>query len=377
MRKKLNAHTIIVSLSILIIGSGILVHLHNESQSLRRAQSMVSFEKVVHSIDVNIPAETISAYRNTLEFKEMLAILEDERPLCHSEAHNIGKAIYAETTDIRTALDICERTCNDGCFHGMIMGIFQTLTENASHTHASNTEHSDSHIVLTDDNKASVTNLLLSICSRDDVLSLTKGKQGDCMHALGHAVLFLANYNIEEALNLCRVFENDGFEYYCATGVYMERNLAVTSADNNQDPLEPCRAHTNFPSACFRYEIQELHDTNLLTYADVKHMCEALDERHLRIGCFHGLGFGYHSLVLQNPEALLDLCDAEDKTAMRLCIEGAVGVMESNHLGSSKPACALLPETMQSVCADAADVRDFGMDRDFSLYHITNDRENI
>lgn len=332
-----------------------------------------SYIEEIKNMRSEMPPEIVTAYQETLGLNTMLEILEAERPYCHSEAHNIGRAIYKEEGKIGKAIERCDRSCNDGCFHGLVMGVFEGLVGDVPpHIHPPEEAHTNPHVILTEENRESVTSMLRSICEREDVLTLTNGKQGDCFHALGHAAMFLASYDINNALELCSTFKDNGFEYYCATGAYMERNIVYSELDNEDGLLAPCLTNANFPSACFRYEIQELHDGKHASFEEVRNLCISIKDRELYAACYHGLGFGYHGLILRNEKNLETLCENEDPLAKRLCVEGAVGVMESNRYGTGTEACSILPPSEAEYCLHAASVRDFGMQRDFSLYYIKN-----
>ena len=194
---------------------------------------------------------------------------------------------------------------------------------------------------------------------------------GNCYHAVGHALAALAGYNIPESIELCGIFKKYGIGavYYCATGVYMERDISMGIQDSKtpSDPLYPCNKF-EFAAACFRYKVRRLYKLPE-QYEQATQTCLSLTgiERH---GCFHGLGFGGFSMVYKNPPSLNTLCGAGDEEDKRMCIEGAFGFINLYNTNISSAACEAYTVGKKEICIEALDIRNFGMERDFKRYSI-------
>ena len=48
------------------------------------------------------------------------------RDRCHPQGHGLGRAVYAQEQDFSSAVQKCAEGCNYGCFHGVIMELFNT-----------------------------------------------------------------------------------------------------------------------------------------------------------------------------------------------------------------------------------------------------------
>lgn len=63
-------------------------------------------------------------YLDTLGADGILDVLETAHPLCHSQAHELGRVIVARLKDLGVALSACKTRCTSGCMHGVLMEAF-------------------------------------------------------------------------------------------------------------------------------------------------------------------------------------------------------------------------------------------------------------
>lgn len=348
------------------IFAGIQYYVQSKVPEPVAQKSTVGFSQYLTELPgTDIPDEVAAAYIDELGFEETLATLTTTRPHCHSEAHALGRVLYNQSKDLGSAVMQCGRSCTDGCFHGVVMALFGNV---GSHTHDPNEAEHDPHPVMTDENKDEIINTLLTLCNDESIKTMTNGRPGDCFHATGHAALFITSYDTDAALALCKQFTDLGSQHYCATGVFMERNGAQNAADNDVILSHPCEASTEFAAACYRYELQEIHDKKLATQEDVLAHCQSLTDPAHQRGCFHGYGFAYHYSVQTNLQSIATLCQHGDTIAQELCVEGAIGAAGNQIPESIADACAYLPDHLQTACMTGVRERSFGMNRDFSRY---------
>lgn len=251
------------------------------------------------------------------------------------------------------------------------MGLF---SKGDVHSHAPDEPEHDPHPMLTEENRTEVERTLLTLCDDTAIQKVTNGRPGDCYHATGHAALFVTNYDTLAALDLCMQFTNLGAQHYCATGVYMERNITKGLDDNNVSLFYPCSEAGRFSAACYRYELQEIHDKQLAPQEAVLAHCQSLTNLVEQRGCFHGYGFAYHYSVQTNLPEIANLCRYGDTIAQELCVEGAIGAAGNQIPETITEACAYLPDYLQTACMTGVRERSFGMNRDFSRYtNLTSD----
>lgn len=271
-------------------------------------------------------------------------------PLCHDEGHTFGRVLYASIQDMSSALRTCEDVCNSGCMHGVLMEAF-ALT--------------DEHATLDD-----IIPRAEELCENNDDLT-SMYLTGDCYHGTGHALMYLANYEIEKAISACDKFTQYAARYYCATGAYMEY---VTQNDlkdekENRGLFFPC-ADAAYPAACFRYKMAHVagrHVSQKKSFSELVRGCSELPE-NTRIGCFHGLGNGFMAFLAYDKATLKDICQNGTDDDQRACIDGAMERIVKYHPSKAEDVCKGWGGWQKKACKEVIERQIYNMDRDFSLY---------
>lgn len=276
-------------------------------------------------------------------------------PKCHSEAHDLGKVIYAKLNDIGQGLGVCADRCYSGCMHGVLMEAFSAYQD---------TDDAEGHVDM-----EKLKPAMNELCFGNEKMA-SSYSPGDCAHGLGHALMFLSGYNIREAIEGCKLFESNHMIYYCATGAYMEY---VTENDKKDAAtktlLYPCDTF-DFPAACFRYKwvhVASRHYKNNGTLIDLRKECEKLDGK-FRLGCFHGLGNGHMSAIATGRIKISDICLNGSEDEKFVCIEGAIERIAKYHKTLALKACETLEGKYNDICFKAIDHGMYNMDKDLSLY---------
>lgn len=294
----------------------------------------------------------------------MLDILESEFPLCHGEAHDLGKTILATTNDFQESIQACRNRCTSGCFHGVLMETFKdaTLSKEAEFTHEHGEAENDDHlhIELTD-----IKDKIDEICNDPRVSDVHK--IGTCVHGMGHALTLLSNYDMQGALDLCKVFEGKSLEYYCTGGVFMERDI-VLGASDLEDGFShyPCDEFTEFPATCYRYKVQRL-SRSLGTTKAMAEECMNLDG-FMRWGCFHGIGLTNYKVLEKDPGLILNICQHGSLDDQIICIDSAVEKLANFDQPQAFKVCTYLGGDLKTACKNAAELKLYSLDKDFSLY---------
>ena len=315
-----------------------------------------------------LPISVFQDNYDTFGPEVMLDVLNQDLS-CHSQAHNLGRVIYAHTKDLAAGTMICQNKCSSGCVHGVLMAMFNEMRGKE----LSYQPGVDPSIkMLTPDMRSQISQM----CKRSEITRYTG--IGNCYHAVGHALLALTDYDIPQALKLCDIFEPYGIgaQYYCATGVYMEEEITLGKSDSrffptgasSTDPsLYPCDQY-EYPAACYRYKI------NLLfTFPDDSEKVTALCLRLTgaqQTGCFHGIGFSGAYLIYKNPDALNMVCGSGSEEDKRMCIEGAFGIINvhDKSKGIVAKACSTYTAGSKEICTDSIGITNFTMKRDFKRY---------
>ena len=274
-------------------------------------------------------------------------------PKCHSEAHDLGKVIYDRVRDIGTGLRLCADECYSGCMHGVLMRAFEKAGKPAPH-------HLD---------PAAVKPLMTDLCQREPVMTASYSP-GDCAHGVGHALMYLASYDIPQAVGACAGFLNRAMEYYCATGAYMEY---VTERDEEdakaRSILYPCDTYP-YPAACARYKMVHVvrrHYQAGKSPEALRQMCAALTGA-VRVGCFHGLGNAHMPVIQAGKISIRAVCLNLGEVEERVCIDGAMERMAKFQEDRAFQVCQELDGSHKDTCLAAVRRKMYNMNKDLSLY---------
>ena len=280
----------------------------------------------------------------------ILDVLEEDK--CHGQGHDLGKIIFDRSHNISLSGKICQSRCTSGCFHGVLMEA-ATVADTAGQIN-------------------SFTDRVTSLCAGD----VKQRSIGTCIHGIGHSLMYLSKYNINGALNQCSELFGDQkpFEYFCATGAYMEYFL-----ENIQPSIVlfyPCNLEERFPAACYRYRVQEEIITRKLSFKQLTASCLALRKRH-RTGCFHGIGKAHIQMIFDKPALLNKACGSGSIADQKICIEGVIEKLADLDISKALQACSQLDKELVEFCRTTANNGMYNINKDFSSYFITDSTYKI
>jgi hypothetical protein len=277
-------------------------------------------------------------------------------PHCHEEAHDLGKVVYARLRDLARSLQVCANRCNAGCMHGVLMEALRQDARGAT-------------VPPRTGLPSSLEPRINDLCRRDPEM-IARYSPGDCAHGVGHALMWLADYDVPSAIDACKLFVEPALAYYCATGAYMEY---VTERDAEDVQLRsllyPCDTF-EYPTACARhkmgYVVQRHYRARRMT-AELVQACERLSGI-LRRGCFHGLGNAHMGLIAVGRTSLSTVCLHGTREDRVVCIEGAIERMARYHEDRALHVCAELADIDRQTCLSAAKNKMYSTTKDLSLY---------
>ena len=324
----------------------------------RTAVARQEFLKAYRVADQKHARELYEAFLPRIGANGLRQALQTANPSCHDEAHDLGKVIFAKLRDVGTSLESCADACASGCMHGVLMEFF---SDSAS---ASASEHHHSAQLTA----ADVAGRIPTICESPAFTRMYS--PGDCAHGVGHAVMFLSNYDIPAGISLCERFPSYPLRYYCATGGYMEYLFVRAAKDLPvRGPFYPCDSAL-YPAACFRYIRSAsigIDDTPGGTLGKFARHCAGLTGKY-RLGCFHGLGNAHMGRIARGRRTLADVCGFGTREDQTVCVEGAM-----ERLGKFTPAvaakrCESLGDWRRQVCQAAASRKMYDMEKSFAMY---------
>jgi hypothetical protein len=266
-------------------------------------------------------------YIDSLGTQEILDVLEDRNPFCHSEAHELGRAVFAHFKDVGRSLVECGSRCTSACLHGVLKEAFG---------------HSTAEQVRAQ---------LGAVCTTGAMAEIRR--PGNCAHGMGHALMMVTENDVERAIDGCADFRDTAMAYYCVTGVYMELFDQGAGQSQGKGAYYPCDAYPRYPAACYRY-----HGERMLAAADgdapkAAELCRSLPAAQRR-GCFHGLGFAQMALVAREPKLIAAACPAEPAEDRTLCLEGLMERFGAWQPAQALAACDGLEGAAAATCREAA-----------------------
>ena len=297
----------------------------------------------------------------------VLDFLEEKFPLCHSQAHDLGRAIFSKVGEIGPSLRACGTGCTSGCMHGILMEAFHQISDKELPPHKHIDGGFDIHIDAED-----IKNGINLICNSTDFTRIYK--IGNCAHGVGHAFMFLSDYNASKAVKYCSYFESKPLQFYCASGANMEYVTAkvATVSEIRKSWNYSCEDYSEFPAACYRYKVTLL--MNSLKVGGTKPTINILVGECMklsnlsRLGCFFGMGFAYLRTIYKQPSYLAEVCSFGNEDDQEICIEGAVEKLADYNETVALEACKYLQGRNKDVCINAAKGGMYRLDKPFRLY---------
>lgn len=278
--------------------------------------------------------------RALLGMGELSAILEtlatlnkqniSEYAACHEITHFLGRDAYRARKNIPSVYASCTMACGGGCFHGAME---ELLTERYS-----------LEKVLKDDNI--IRQELIAICGEEEAYAKL-GIYHQCVHGLGHALMFITDGDLLKSLDFCDAFPRIGERKLCYTGIFMENAMSGTNTAPHpsrflraDDPLYPCNSLAEkYLVSCYTFQTGYFIQKIGKNWQEVVSLCGLIPERY-RNFCFQMIGAN-HMFIASSPEQIKRGCAIVDNPYYRnQCIKGAVFYLNSR-FGEGAPPYAL------------------------------------
>ena len=319
---------------------------------------IINFRIIVKNYKGYPAIDILQEYYDKIGPSSMLNVLEENR-FCHSEAHHLGRLIYNKTNNLVGSISICKTRCTAGCFHGVLMELFKQIFPNKIYE-----SEKDLYDFFKNESN-NLTSYFFDLCNQTEIAKHIV--RGNCYHAIGHALLFLTDYNITNGLKFCKLLNDKAAIYYCATGAFMEYDIVYKdNVPENESFLFPCDTTNQFPAACFRYKIRRLFNQST-DPKKIAEICMMLPKSQ-RLGCFHGLGVAYYQYIFKNPQEIVSVCGNGDFEDKKMCIDGAIELISVFNKSISTLTCNYLESSLRVECSRANIYRTFNMEKPLELY---------
>lgn len=262
---------------------------------------------------------------------------------CHEVSHYIGRLEYQKSRNIGNVFSRCEHICLDGCYHGAVEGYFI-----------------EKDITLSTENHDKVSGEVAKICGKREDYNVPE-LYVSCLHGLGHAVMFITDNELLEALDLCDALTGTEELELCYTGVFMANSDSRTNSDHpskyikNEDPMYPCTILLpRHQKKCYEYNTFNFYYFTNFDWAKVIELCGVVPKDYRR-GCYETMGgdqVGFTHDMVKIKEACAEIKTEEFLAA---CITGAEGNLVMRYSSDFiKPIefCKLWEGRLRDSCFD-------------------------
>lgn len=258
--------------------------------------------------------------------KQVLADLEAARSTsptiendCHPIVHAVGRETYKLTGNIGDAFEACDQTCHSGCYHGVMERLFYSDQELNSTNY--------SHLTYED-----MKDKIPGICNKDKFKNPSNSVIFQCLHGVGHAILYSLDYNLDDALKACDLFSTGYDQSSCYGGVIMENVTAFDRKKRDlkrEDPLYPCdRLDNKYKADCFMMQTSVMYEYGLTNEQVVDECNKAGD---YKFQCFVSMGRDLSNYVrIGQTSDVVKACEETAGENWRQCLQGSLYALIDN-----------------------------------------------
>lgn len=234
------------------------------------------------------------------------------RTHCHDMAHVLGRLWIAQGRSVADGFARGSNICHSGFFHGMVERVMRGEAAAAAEP-----EH-----IAPDELRAKIP----AVCTAESLGSESRNLRFQCLHGLGHAVVFSLVYRVPLALELCDLLPDSWSRESCYGGVFMENITGLDRARRmlrTGDPHYPCSVVSSpYRKACYLMQTSWMLEDGLDTDR-VAAACRTAGR--YRLPCFRSLGRDLSPRVRESgPSGLAELCMSLPSDERKECVLGAL-----------------------------------------------------
>lgn len=255
----------------------------------------------------------------TAEALKIVAHFEETDPqlryACHPVVHAIGRETFAKTGTVHDSFAACDQTCHSGCYHGAMERFIRGDQGNDSAAqHISDKE---------------LETKTTTACPADQPSRF----RFQCLHGLGHALLFSLDYKLEKTLGTCDKLLTAWDRSSCWGGIFMENLFPSDPAKMDVSPTDyhyPCsKLGDQYKNDCYvmqttRMSTMGLDATGLFT--------ECRKAGAYTLSCIQSIGRDLsNDARIKDPRLTSVKCElGENDQEHRACIRGVIYALIDN-----------------------------------------------
>lgn len=287
------------------------------------------FLDLIHKTDTKTTLQTLAKANN-----ENTAIMR----LCHPLAHRIGREAYNILGDAVKAFSVGDETCANGYYHGVLEGYLAKSPK--------------------------LEEAVAGVCQGNGTVSAYIYYQ--CVHGLGHGLMFKTGDNIAESLKDCDLLKSAYDRESCYGGVFMQ-NIVNDAPYNTghgppvvkaSDPLYPCDdvsiVSDKYQGACYFLSTTQIIKSTGTNWAAMAGWCDQAPVKY-RYLCYQSMGRDVSGSTLRDPGKGYAACQQASPNYVGDCIQGfAKDLLEYDpHNPSAKVFCDLVSPKYKPQCFSA------------------------
>lgn len=233
---------------------------------------------------------------------------------CHPVVHAIGRETFAAKRTVHDSFAVCDQTCHSGCYHGAMERFLRgDLADNET-----------AHI-----NDEEIAKKITSACPPDQSTRF----RFQCLHGLGHAILFSLDYKLESTLGLCDKLSSQWDRSSCWGGAFMENVFASVPAKSDVSQTDyhyPCsKLDEQYKSDCYVMQTTRMSQMGLAV-AQLFEECRKAEVYAL--SCAQSIGRDLsNDARIGNPRPTAEKCeDGTNESEQHACIRGVIYALMDN-----------------------------------------------
>ena len=237
---------------------------------------------------------------------------------CHNITHYLGREAYKRSNNIQQTFKQCNQICLTGCFHGVVE------------------EHlAEKNLSIEDDN--ALEKEIQTLCGKEeDYDNFIKFQE--CLHGLGHGLMFLTENDLPRVLRLCESLSTQDEILNCQNGAFMENAHSNSEHPSKyikeDDPNFPCSIlDKKYLNNCYIYQSHRLVSIGKNDWKKIFQLCYTFPKDYW-YQCFRSLGT-FQPTISSDVEVMKANCALiTDPDHRNICI-GGVAEIFSHYLSSS------------------------------------------
>lgn len=260
------------------------------------------------------------------DYQRILTLLKDNEQYpeifgrCHELTHYIGRAAFEQEKSVPKVYSQASPVCWGGFYHGVMESYFY-----------------DKHLSLTNPGSQQIAAALKTACGSSSDYAAPRF-YSECIHGIGHAMMFITNTDLNKSLSLCDRLEG-GQPTTCYGGVFMENSSSSTNTAhptkflNKADPMYPCNTlATRYLEVCYQYQSSYFAELSKWDWKKNADLCQQVPAAY-RQGCFQIIGSNQVGFT-QDYSKMRSNCDLmPTSNAVKICISGVVNGLSGRYVG--------------------------------------------